>query len=364
MILNLRFIFWHSAKTLLIGGLLSTTFGLTQSPATASGIQKLADFSYADGRYPFSGLTWGGDGLFYGTTSSGGSFGLNGAGTIFSFNPANNALTKLADFDGFNGARSEASLTLGSDGLFYGTASGGGSLGGDFGRGTIFSFDPTSNALTKLAEFDDSNGALPSASLTLSPDGLFYGTTSGGGSFGSGTIFSFNPTSNTLSKLADFDGVNGSFPEPSLTLGVDELLYGTTPFGGSFDSGTIFSFDPTNNTLTSLASFDGANGFQPFASLTLSPDGLFYGTTSGGGSFGSGTIFSFDPTNNVLTNLASFDGANGASPVASLTLDFNGVFYGTTYTGNNIDGTIFSFNPAKRMSEKSEFKLTVEQEDE
>ena len=239
MILNLRFIFWHSAKTLLIGGLLSTTFGLTQSPATASGIQKLADFSYADGRYPFSGLTWGGDGLFYGTTSSGGSFGLNGAGTIFSFNPANNALTKLADFDGFNGARSEASLTLGSDGLFYGTASGGGSLGGDFGRGTIFSFDPTSNALTKLAEFDDSNGALPSASLTLSPDGLFYGTTSGGGSFGSGTIFSFNPTSNVLTNLASFDGANGASPVASLTLDFNGVFYGTTYTGNNIDGTSV-----------------------------------------------------------------------------------------------------------------------------
>ncbi|MFN9175505.1 MAG: choice-of-anchor tandem repeat GloVer-containing protein, partial [Synechocystis sp.] len=96
---------------------------------------------------------------------------------------------------------------------------------------------------------------------------------------------------------------------------------------------------PTSNALTKLAEFDDSNGALPSASLTLSPDGLFYGTTSGGGSFGSGTIFSFDPTNNVLTNLASFDGANGASPVASLTLDFTGVYYGTTYTGNNIDGT-------------------------
>ncbi|MFN9175405.1 MAG: PEP-CTERM sorting domain-containing protein [Synechocystis sp.] len=40
--------------------------------------------------------------------------------------------------------------------------------------------------------------------------------------------------------------MNGSFPEASLTLGVNGLFYGTTVSGGSFTSeGTIFSFTPT-----------------------------------------------------------------------------------------------------------------------
>jgi uncharacterized repeat protein (TIGR03803 family) len=203
-------------------------------------------------------------------------------------------IQNLANFNGPNGSDAFASLTLGSDGLFYGTTR----FGGSSNNGTIFSFNPSSNVLSSLASFDQpfagSNGGIPLASLTLGPDGLFYGTTESGGSSGGGTIFSFNPTGNVLSSLASFNGSNGLFPQASLTLGPDGLFYGTTPAGGSSNNGTIFSFNPTSNVLSSLASFDGSNGSAPFASLTLGPDGLFYGTTLFGGSSNNGTIFSFD----------------------------------------------------------------------
>jgi len=146
--------------------------------------------------------------------------------------------------------------------------------------------------------------------------------------------------------LASFDGNNGAIPE-GLTLGSDGLFYGPTALGGSFGLGTIFSFNLSGNVLTSLASFDGDNGGLPFASLTLAPDGLFYGPTALGGNSYNGTIFSFNPSGNVLTSLASFDGDNGSKPSTSLTLGTDGLFYGTTYIGGSSDlGTIFSFNPS------------------
>jgi uncharacterized repeat protein (TIGR03803 family) len=303
-------------------------------------LSSLASFNNANGGSPQASLTLGNNGLFYGTTGFGGS---SGQGTIFSFNPSGNVLSSLASFNGSNGSFPFASLTLGNNGLFYGTASGGGSSGNN---GTIFSFNPTSNVLSSLASFNGSNGRLPFASLTLGNNGLFYGTTQSGGSSGVGTIFSFNPTSNVLSSLASFNGSNGSFPFASLTLGNNGLFYGTTEGGGSSDNGTIFSFNPTSNVLSSLASFNGSNGRNPNASLTLGTDGLFYGTASGGGSSGNnGTIFSFNPTSNVLSSLDSFNNANGGSPQASLTLGNNGLFYGTTEGGGSSDnGTIFSFD--------------------
>jgi uncharacterized repeat protein (TIGR03803 family) len=262
-------------------------------------------------------------------------------GTIFSFNPTGNVLSSLASFNGSNGAVLRASLTLGTDGLFYGTTS----FGGSSGNGTIFSFNPTSNVLSSLASFNSSNGSRPVASLTLGTDGLFYGTTIFGGSSNGGTIFSFNPTGNVISSLASFDGSNGSNPNASLTLGAGGLFYGTTTSSGSSGGGTIFSFNPTGNVLSSLASFDGSNGSEPSASLTLGNNGLFYGTTRRGGSSDNGTIFSFNPTSNVLSSLDNFNGSNGSSPVASLTLGSDGLFYGTTIFGGSSDqGTIFSFD--------------------
>jgi hypothetical protein len=58
--------------------------------------------------------------------------------------------------------------------------------------------------------------------------------------------------------------------------------------------------------IQNLASFDGDNGAEPSASVTLGTDGLFYGTTQFGGSSGSGTIFSFNPSGNVLTSFGQF----------------------------------------------------------
>ena len=251
-------------------------------------------------------------------------------------------IQKLADFNGANGSRSYAGLTLGTNGLFYGTTQAGGSSD----QGTLFSFNPTGNVLTSAANFDGINGAYPGASLYLGTDGLFYGTTNSGGSSNLGTIFSFNPTGNVLTSLSTFNGANGSSPLDSLTLGTDSLFYGTTQYDGSFGRGTIFSFNPTGNVLTSLASFDVINGAYPSASLSLGTDGFFYGTTDSGGSSDWGTLFSFNPTGNVLTSLASFDGANGAFSSASLTLGTDGLFYGTTQGGGTSDaGTIFSFDP-------------------
>ena len=328
-------------QAFVLGGLLVIGSSLlTLTPVMASGIQNLASFDGDNGAEPFASVTLGTDGLFYGTTQFGGS---SGSGTIFSFNPSGNVLTSLASFDGNNGAIPEG-LTLGSDGLFYGPTA----LGGNSYNGTIFSFNPSGNVLTSLVSFDGNNGHAPQGSLTLAPDGLFYGTTVFGGSSDLGTIFSFNPSGNVLTSLASFDGDNGSNSSASLTLGTDGLFYGTTYVGGSSGNfGTIFSFNLSGNVLTSLASFDGDNGVLPFASLTLAPDGLFYGPTALGGNSYNGTIFSFNPSGNVLTSLASFDGDNGSKPSTSLTLGTDGLFYGTTYIGGSSDlGTIFSFNPS------------------
>jgi uncharacterized repeat protein (TIGR03803 family) len=335
------------SSSLFLGGFLAICSSFsTLTPVMAAGIQNLANFNGLNGRNPFgSSLTLGNNGLFYGATFNGGIFD---GGTIFSFNPTGNVLSSLASFNVPNGANPESSLTLGTDGLFYGTTISGGSSS----QGTIFSFNPTSNVLSFLASFNGSNGNQPrDASLTLGNNGLFYGITRTGGSSDQGTIFSFNPTGNVLSSLASFNGSNGLFPQASLTLGPDGLFYGTTQLGGSSNNGTIFSFNPNGNVLSSLASFNVSNGSNPFASLTLGTDGLFYGTTQlygtteRGDSSGNGTIFSFNPNGNVLSSLASFNGSNGSSPWASLTLGNNGLFYGTTFNGgSSAHGTIFSFD--------------------
>jgi uncharacterized repeat protein (TIGR03803 family) len=87
-------------------------------------------------------------------------------------------------------------------------------------------------------------------------------------------------------------------------------------------------------TLTPLAAFDDANGFEP-SSLTAGADGNFYGTTFLGGNLstcdsnGCGVIFKMTPAGK-LTVIYSFSGPDGIAPEA-LVQGSDGNFYGTTF---------------------------------
>ena len=78
-----------------------------------------------------------------------------------------------------------------------------------------------------------------------------------------------------------------------------------------------------------LASFNGSNGDSPVAGLTLSGNTL-YGTTEAGGAPNWGTVFSVPLSGGSPTVLATFNGYNGENPQAGLTLSADGsALYGT-----------------------------------
>jgi uncharacterized repeat protein (TIGR03803 family) len=144
----------------------------------------------------------------------------------------------------------------------------------------------------------------------------------------------------TLTTLVSFGGTNGANPYADMLRGKDGNFYGTTAAGGTNGYGTIFQMTPAG-TLTVLASFDRTNGANPTAGLAQGVDGEFYGTTYSGGAMGYGTVFKMT-TNGTLTSLVSFDGTNGIYPKAGLVEAKDGNYYGTTAIGGtNGVGTVF-----------------------
>jgi uncharacterized repeat protein (TIGR03803 family) len=78
-------------------------------------------------------------------------------------------------------------------------------------------------------------------------------------------------------------------------------LFGTTVGGGAFGVGTVFELSPGSGTLTTLASFNGANGANPYAGLVRDPQGNLFGTTALGGTNNLGTVS--EPASLVLLGL-------------------------------------------------------------
>ncbi len=116
---------------------------------------------------------------------------------------------------------------------------------------------------------------------------------------------------------------------------------------GANGYGTVFSMT-SGGTLTTIHSFDATDGAEPYATLVQATNGIFYGTTAEGGtancSLGQpcGTVFSIT-AGGTLTTLHSFDGADGNGPQAAVVQHTNGTFYGVTYNGGASNyGTIFS----------------------
>jgi len=300
-----------------------------------------------DGSNPQAGLVQGSDGNFYGTTAFGGT---NGEGTVFQIS-TNGALTSLYSFSGGNdGGDPVAGLVQGSDGSFYGTTQDGGTNN----LGTVFKIS-TNGLLTSWYSFntgDDGNG--PQAGLAQGSDGNFYGTTAFGGTNGTGTVFEMS-TNGALTSLYSFTtGSDGAASVAGLAQGSDGNFYGTTEYGGTHDQGTVFKIS-TNGALTSLHSFSGGDdGGDPVAGLVQASDGNLYGTTEFGGTYNVGTVFKIT-TNGAMTTLYSFDGSNGYNgyyPRAGLVQGSDGNLYGTTAAGPGSgfydQGTVFqiSYNGA------------------
>lgn len=270
----------------------------------------------ADGIGP-NGLVLFGNTL-YGAADSGGP---RGAGTIFAVNTNGTGFTRLHDFESFvyignDGDSPNPGLILSGNRL-YGTTEWG---GGEFG--TVFSLNTNGTEFTTLhsfsgidSEYGDTNsdGANPYVGLTLSGDTL-YGTTSTGGANGEGTVFKVNIDGSGFTVLHAFSAIpwantnsDGASPQASLCL-YDGSLYGTTRYGGTSGSGTVFAVNTNGSDFTTIHSFTTKNfyyelndgytvfyrnddGAWPESGLALAGS-TFYGTTSVGGLNGGGTAFS------------------------------------------------------------------------
>jgi uncharacterized repeat protein (TIGR03803 family) len=203
----------------------------------------------------------------------------------------------------------------------------------------------------------------------LDAAGNFYGTSSGGGGFGQGTVFKLSPTgpdSWTESILHEF-GDQSWAPAGGVIFDGAGNLYGTAMFGpfpdfcGGNGCGVVYQLSPDgrggwnyNNIYVYHGHRDGA---FPNAGLTFDAAGNLYGTTTVSGHdddivntpHRDGTVFELSPVAGVWqeTILHWFGTPTvGAHPQSKLVRDAAGAIYGTTPDGGPFGwGVLFKIVP-------------------
>jgi len=245
-------------------------------------------------------------------------------------------------------------LVQDSAGNLYGTTEYGGDLncnGGLLpGCGTVFTLVQGHESV--LHTFTASpDGAFPLPGLTQDSAGNLYGSTFQGGtsSASNGTVFKVSKAGNEK-VLYNFAGTpDGQAPYAVLTRSVSGDFYGTTGFGGAFGFGCVFKLSKLGQETTLYSFSGGADGGTPFSGVILDSAGNLYGTTYSGGSSGFGVVYKLDSsgTETVLHTFTSTP--DGANPYSGLTRDTQGRLYGTTYYGGTSGfGTIFVIDSTRR----------------
>jgi uncharacterized repeat protein (TIGR03803 family) len=201
----------------------------------------------------------------------------------------------LYSFTGNRDGFSPSSLIQGTDGRLYGTAP----FGGTNYDGIVFAVNPNGTGFTAIYSFTWGNdGGAPQGGLIQGTDGRLYGTTQRAGANGAGTVFAVNPDGTGFTTLCSFasGSNNNRYPYASLVQGTDGRLYGTTYQGGANGYGTVYAVTTDGTSFTTLYSFaNGADGSYPQSNLIQGSDGRLYGTASGGGANGNGTVFAINP---------------------------------------------------------------------
>jgi uncharacterized repeat protein (TIGR03803 family) len=254
---------------------------------SGSGYEVLRVFGQADGAWPAAPLVQDAAGVLYGTAGG----GSGGRGVVFRMQPDGSQYAVLHTFSGDADGGIPRGITFGPDGRLYGVTA----AGGTSDEGVVFALGTDGSGFQRLHAFSSAagEGANPQAPLVLGADGALYGTTNGGGSGGYGTVFRID-AAGAFSTVLSFDYfTNGAYPTAPLVVGTAGRLFGSTPYGGAGDRGTLFQLQADGRVQGVIALDDSAHTVQ--AGLRPARDGMLYVPSYAGGTAGAGAIVRADP---------------------------------------------------------------------
>lgn len=206
------------------------------------------------------------------------------------------ALASCAD-----GAAPDSKLTFDGSGNLLGV--------GIFQDGEIFKLSPAGggswneSVVYKFCNPDCSPGYGPSSGVIRDAAGNLYGTliNSGQGRTPAGSLYKLTPggTFSVLKTFCQLDlCTDGASPLGELAMDAEGTIYGTTAIGGLSKSryGVVYSYNGAYSVLHEFCSEHACtDGDGPVSGVILGASGNIFGTTSGGGTNGRGTVFEVTP---------------------------------------------------------------------
>jgi uncharacterized repeat protein (TIGR03803 family) len=323
------------------------------SPATQSARAQTFAVLYnftntSDGAYPYDQPFVDKSGDILGTSVA----GTSGYGAVWKLS-SSGKLTVLHSFHSSDGAFPWSRLTPDNHGNMFSTTS----AGGAYGAGTVFSISPTEK-FAKLHSFGATQHGPISidGGVVLDPSGNFYGTSYEGGHFGYGTVWKLSVSGSKV--LHSFsNGRDGGYPQiGNLHRDIAGNLYGLAEFGGSSDCGTLFEIS-SHGAFRVLHTFTcGRDGGVPLGTIE-EYKGNLYGNAARGGAKGYGTVWQYNTRTHKLTVLHSFLQSDGSIPFGGVTCRpgtnaaCTGEFYGTASAGGaSGNGTLWKVDSKGKFS--------------
>lgn len=329
--------------TTSLGGGSSNAGVLFKVNKDGSGFTVLRSMIKSSDGSSLNGVIEGPGGLLYGTAGSGGA---GGAGTVFRIQKDGAGFTVLKALGGTAGSAPKARLLLGGDGLLYGTATSGGSAA----RGVVFRLNADGSDFVVVHDFADNttDGSRPESPVSEGPDGMLYGTTAVFGPSLRGTLFKMNKDGSDYTVLKAFGGTvsEGGWPRGAIAVTADGTLYGANVFSGGDSRGIVFRLKSDGSDFAKVVDLGAPEGALPLSPVTEASDGALYGTTYIGGGDGAGVVYKVNKDGSGYAVLHRFQANSNPHPFNRVIEASDGFLYGVSSSPGGItpEGILYRLN--------------------